>query len=229
MWELFLAEFIGTAILLFLGTSTSAAVSLKKSPAYGSGWVFIAFGWGFAVMAGALITIPISGGHLNPAVSLAFLLNGTLTLQTFFVYVVAQVLGAFVGAFLTYQVYYDYFKLEDNDALVTIFATLPTVKNIKRNYLSEILGTFILVIFILGTTLYTDLPPIFVPLVVVSIGISIGNITGYAINPARDLGPRLMYRLFINRGEVGFWYQHVPIVGPLIGSALATLVFSLMV
>ncbi len=230
MNEIFWAELIGTAILVFLGTSTSAAVTLKKSAAEGSGWVFIALGWGFAVMAGAVISIPISGGHLNPAVSFAFFLQGDLTLSVFLMYVVAQIIGALIGAFLTYQAYFDYFKTNDDGDLVTIFATLPGIKNTARNYLSEILGTFLLVLFILGTTLYTDLAPIFVPLLVVGIGISIGGLTGYAINPARDLGPRIIYALFVkvpNKGSAHFEYQHVPIIGPLVGSGLAVLVFNL--
>ncbi len=226
------AEYIGTLILILFGTSTCAAVSLKKSSAHNSGWVFIALGWGFAVMAGATITIPVSGGHLNPAVSLAFLLTGDLGFGLFIAYVIAQILGAMSGAFLTYQLYYDYFKQNDDGNLVTIFATLPTVKNTPRNYLSEIVGTCVLVLFIMGTTLYQDLSPIFVPLVVVSIGISIGNITGYAINPARDFGPRLVYSLFVkhpNKGSAHWEYQHVPICGPLIGSVLGVLIFTILV
>ncbi len=232
MEKLFLAELIGTMILVFLGTSTSAAVTLKKSPAYGSGWVFIALGWGMAVMAGALVSIPISGGHLNPAVSFAFLLQGDLDIMTFFVYVIAQVLGAMMGAFLTYQMYYDFFMAEEDGDLVGIFATGPAIKNTPRNYLSEIVGTFLLVLFILGTTMYTDLAPIFVPLMVVSIGISIGGITGYAINPARDLGPRIVYALFVNvknKKSANFSYQHVPIIGAFIGSGIAVIIFGLLV
>lgn len=230
--QMIFAEFIGTFVLILLGTGTCAAVSLDKSPAKGDGWVFITFGWGFAVLAGALISIPISGGHLNPAVSFAFLLTGDLSVQLFIGYVIAQVLGAMLGAFVTYQLYYDYFQQNEDGDLVTIFATAPTVKNIKRNYLSEIVGTFILVLFIMGTTLYTDLAPVFVPLVVVAIGIALGNLTGYAINPARDFGPRLVYHLFVkhpNKGSSNFSYQHVPIFGPLIGSALAVLVFQVMI
>ncbi|WOO87131.1 MIP/aquaporin family protein [Mollicutes bacterium LVI A0039] len=231
-FQMILAEFIGTLILILIGTGTCAAVTLDKSPAKDSGWVFITLGWGFAVLAGALITIPISGGHLNPAVSLAFLLNGSLSFGLFCGYVVAQILGAMTGSFLMYQLYYDYFKENQSGELVGIFATGPTIKNIPRNYLSEIVGTFLLVLFILGTTLYTDLAPIFVPLVVVAIGIALGNITGYAINPARDLGPRLTYALFVKhpkKGPANFWYQHVPVFGPLIGSALAVLLFTIMI
>lgn len=230
--QMVFAEFVGTFVLVLLGTSTCAAVSLDKSPAKDDGWVFITLGWGFAVLAGALISIPISGGHLNPAVSLAFLLTGGLSFGLFIGYVIAQILGAILGAFLTYQLYYDYFQQNQDGDLVGIFATGPTVKNTARNYLSEITGTFILVIFILGTTLYTDLAPVFVPLVVVAIGIALGNLTGYAINPARDFGPRLMYHFFVkhpNKGSSNFGYQHVPFFGPLIGSTIAVLIFTLMI
>ncbi len=230
--QMIFAEFIGTFVLILLGTGTCAAVTLDKSAAKDSGWLFIAFGWGLAVMAGALITIPISGGHLNPAVSFAFLLTGDLSFGLFVGYVVAQILGAMLGAFLTYQLYYDHFQQNESGDLVGIFATGPTIANTPRKYLSEIVGTMLLVLFILGTTLYTDLAPIFVPMVVVAIGIAVGNITGYAINPARDLGPRLVYALFVKhprKGSANFGYQHVPIFGPLIGSAIAVLIFTIMI
>ncbi|MFV0288936.1 MAG: MIP/aquaporin family protein [Mycoplasmatales bacterium] len=230
--QIFFAEVIGTALLIFLGTSTCAANALEKSPARNSGWIFIALGWGFAVMAGALISTPISGGHLNPAVSLAFLLTGDITIGLFVVYVIAQIIGAMLGAWLTYIIYLDYFKVQKDGNLLTVFATAPTIKNIPRNFLTETIGTFILVVLILATTLYTDLAPIFVPLVVVVIGISIGNVTGYAINPARDFGPRLIYQLCVknkNRVDADWSYQLVPILGPLLGSALAVLVFTLLV
>ncbi len=230
--QMILAEFVGTFVLVLLGTGTCAAVTLEKSPAKDSGWVFIALGWGFAVLAGAVISIPISGGHLNPAVSLAFLLTGDLSFGLFVGYVVAQILGAILGSFLTYQLYYDYFKQNQDGDLVGIFATGPTIANTGRNYLSEITGTGLLVLFILGTTLYTDLAPVFVPMVVMGIGIALGNITGYAINPARDLGPRITYALFVkhpNKGSANFGYQHVPFFGPLIGSAIAVLIFTIMI
>ncbi|WOO89526.1 MIP/aquaporin family protein [Mollicutes bacterium LVI A0078] len=230
--QMIFAEFVGTFVLILIGTGTCAAVTLDKSPAKDSGWLFITFGWGFAVLSGALITIPISGGHLNPAVSFAFLLMGDLSIGLFIGFVIAQILGAILGAFMVYQLYYDYFQQNEDGDLVGIFATGPTIENIPRNYLSEIMGTFLLVLFILGTTLYTDLAPVFVPLVVVAIGISLGNITGYAINPARDLGPRIMYHLFVkhpNKGSSNFGYQHVPVFGPLIGSMLAVVVFIIMI
>lgn len=229
--QMLLAEFIGTFVLILLGTGTCAAVTLEKSPAKDSGWLFIAFGWGLAVMSGALISIPISGGHLNPAVSFAFFLKGDLSFGLFIGYVVAQILGAMLGAYTTYQLYYDYIKENKDGNLLGIFSTSPTIANTGRNYFSEIIGSFVLVLFILGTTMYTDLAPIFVPLVVVVIGIALGNLTGYAINPARDFGPRIIYTLCVkhpNKGDTGWSYAHVPIIGPLVGSAIAVLIFSIM-
>lgn len=229
--QMIFAEFVGTFVLILLGSGTCAAATLDKSAAKGDGWVFITLGWGFAVMAGALISIPISGGHLNPAVSFAFLLMGDISFGLFIGFVIAQILGAMLGAFVMYQLYYDYFKENEEGDLVGIFATGPTIKNTLRNYLSEIMGTFILVIFILGTTMYTDLAPVFVPLVVVAIGIALGNLTGYAINPARDLGPRIVYALCVKhpkKGSANFGYAHVPFFGPFIGGALAVVIFILM-
>lgn len=230
--QMLFAEFIGTFILILLGTGTCAAVSLDKSPAKNDGWVFIGLGWGLAVLAGALISIPISGGHLNPAVSFAFLLTGDLSIKLFGGYVLAQLAGAMLGASVTYQLYYDYFQQNESGDLVGIFATGPTIENTKRNYLAEIIGTFLLVLFILATTLYSNLAPVFVPLMVVGIGIGIGNLTGYAINPARDFGPRIIYHFVVkhpSKGSSNFKYHHVPIFGPLIGSGLAVAVFQLMV
>ncbi len=228
--EIFLAELIGTAILVFIGTSTSAAVTLKKSSAHNSGWVFITLGWGFAVLAGATISFPISGGHLNPAVSLAMFLTGSITFNLFIIYVIAQILGGIIGAYLTYQIYYDHFKLNDDGDLIGIFATVPSIKNTPRNYFSEIIATFILILFILMTGFYSQVSPVLVPLLVIGIGISVGNVTGYAINPARDLGPRLMYQFFFkhkNKGSANWKYQPIPFFGPLIGSILGVLVFSI--
>lgn len=230
--QMLLAEFVGTFVLILIGTSTCAAVSLEKSPAKDAGWLFITFGWGLGVMAGALISIPISGGHLNPAVSLAFVLTGDLSIGLFCGYVLAQILGAMLGAYATYQLYYDYFQQNSDGNLLGIFATSPTIANTARNYFAEIVGTFILVLFILGTTMYSDLAPIFVPLVVIAIGISIGNLTGYAINPARDFGPRLIYHFTVKHPKKvtsNFGYQHVPIFGPLIGSLIAVIIFTLMI
>lgn len=226
-----LAEFIGTAALIFIGTSTNCANGLRKSSAKGSGWVFIALGWGFAVLIGATIAGPISGGHLNPAVSLAFFINDPEFTFTYFVsFTLVQILGAMLGAYLTMILYGDHFKDEENGDAVGYFSTIPTYRNIKRNYFSEIMGTFLLVLAILMTTITTGVSSLTVPFVVVGIGIAIGNVTGYAINPARDLGPRLAY-LFLfkhkNKGKADFGYAHVAFFGPLIGSGLAATVFSL--
>lgn len=229
--QMLLAEFFGTLLMILLGLGTSASVKLRRSPARNSGWVYITFGWGFAVMAGTMIAGSISGGHLNPAVSFAFMLRGELNALLFVCYSIVQILGAFFGAHLMYQLYYDYFKENHDGDLVSVFATAPTIENPARNYLSSIIGSFIIIMFILSTSRYEGLSPIFVPLVIIGVGMSLGNLVGYAFNPARDLGPRLMYHFHFRhpkKGCANLKYQHVPFFGPFIGSALAVVMFAIM-
>lgn len=228
--DIFIGELLGMTLFIFLATATSAAVTLKKSSANDSGWVFIAFGWGLALMAGLIVAIPLSGGHLNPAVSLAFLLEGSINFVEFLTYVVAQLLGAIIGASLTYVLYYDHFKAqEDWSGVLSIFATGPAIRNIGRNMFSEALGAFILVIFVLATTLYAPgLAPIFVPLLLVGIAMAMGNVTSFGINPARDLGPRLVHQFLIKdeRKTSSDWgYVISPLVGPFIGAVVAVIIF----
>ncbi len=226
--EILIGEIIGTAVLVLIGTSTCAAVSLKGSPANGSGWVFIALGWGFAVFAGIVVSTPFSGGHLNPAVSTAFLITGEITYQQFFIYITGEMIGALIGATITFILYYDFFKnTTDTDAILGTFSTIPTIKNTGLNLFSEIIGTFILVYFILMTTVQNDISALFVPVLVIAIGISLGSLTGYAINPFRDLGPRIIHALMPlkNKGSSHWEYSWIPIFGPLIGSGLASLLF----
>lgn len=229
--SMLLAEFIGTAALIFIGTSTNCANGLRKSAAIGSGWVFIAFGWGLAVLIGATIAGPISGGHLNPAVSLAFYLTDpNFTFVYFISFMIVQILGAILGAYLTMILYKDHFDDEENGDAIGYFSTGPTYRNTLRNYYSEIIGTMILVLTILMTTITTSVSTLTVPLIVVGIGIAIGNVTGYAINPARDLGPRIAYKMLFkhkSKGSADFKYAHVPFIGPLVGSAIAVVIFSM--
>lgn len=231
--SIFLAELLGTMLLIFIGTSTVASVALKKSGAYNSGWVFITIGWGMAVLIGANFSGPISGGHLNPAVSLAmFFFDPSFTFSMFLFYVVAQVIGAMLGAILTMVLFADHFADEESGDMVTVFSTAPTYDNMARNIFSEMIGTFVLISTIYATTLYDTAMPFVVPMAVVGIGISIGSVTGYAINPARDFGPRLAFQLFFrhkNKGSANWSYALVPIIGPLIGSALAYVVFTIMI
>lgn len=226
MDKIFIGELIGTFVLILFGAGTCAANSLKKSYAHNTGWVFIVFGWGFGVFAGAMVSAPLSGAHLNPALSIAFFAKGDMTISQLGVYVLAQMIGAILGSALVYQLYYEHFRAEEE--LKTpcggIFFTGPAVRNIPRNLLSEIVGTFILVIFILMVGHDKTSNSLFVPFLIVGIGIALGSLTGYAINPARDLGPRIMYSLTkLNKMHPADWsYAFVPVLGPIIGGLLAT-------
>lgn len=230
--NILIGEILGTFALVLLGTATVAAVSLKKSPANGAGWVFIALGWGMGVFAGIVIATPFSGAHLNPAVSFAFYAIGDITLSQLFIYLIAEMIGAFLGAFVTFILYYDFFKAtEDQKTILGVFSTSPTIENPVRNILSETVGTFILVLFILMTTVSENISMLFVPMLVVGIGIALGSLTGYAINPARDLGPRLFHAIMPlkHKGDSNWKYSYVPIFGPILGGLLAAGTFSIII
>lgn len=228
MLNILVGEIIGTAVLILIGTSTCAAVSLNKSPAKGDGWVFITFGWGLGVLAGIIVSMPISGAVLNPAVAFGLFVTSSISFIELIVYIIAEMIGALIGAYLTYQLYYNHFaQTTDSHTIFSVFATSPSIKDSKRNLLSEIVGTFILVLFILMCSLDSSLGAIYVPLVVIAIGIALGSLTGYAINPARDLGPRIIHYLvkIEHKGPSNWQYAWIPIVGPLTGGLLAGLLF----
>jgi glycerol uptake facilitator protein len=228
MMQIILGEILGTMVFIMLAVSIGAAISLTGSPAKGSGWTFIGLGWAFALMMGVIIAAPLSGAHLNPAVSLGLLIVGKITTAEFFVYVVAQVIGAFLGALLAYVLYYDLYQdTEDGNAILGTFATSPTKKNTVLNIFSEMVGAFLLVFFILMWSTNDTLSPIFIPFALGSIAMSLGSLTGFAINPARDFGPRLLHQLvpFKNKVSSNWSYAFVPIVGPLLGGALAGFLF----
>ncbi|NIZ20010.1 MIP/aquaporin family protein [Entomospira culicis] len=233
MTNIMLGEFLGTAIILLFGNGTNAANTLNKSFAKGTGWVFIAFGWGLGVFAGIVVSNPLSGAHLNPAVSLAMLMQQAISLPEFVIYFGAQLMGAIFGSWLVYQLYYDHFTASlENKSLGGVFFTNAASANTMRNLLSEVVGTFILVLFILNTAHDTSASSLFVPFLIVGIGIALGSLTGYAINPVRDLGPRLMYtftRLSGHCKDTNWSYAWIPIIGPLLGAGLATLVYQFMV
>jgi glycerol uptake facilitator protein len=228
MIEIILGEVLGTMVFIMLAVSIGAAISLKGSPAKDSGWTFIGLGWAFALMMGIIIAAPLSGAHLNPAVSLGFLIVGKITTAEFFVYVGAQVVGAFLGALLAYVLYYDLYQdTEDGNAILGTFATSPTKKNTVLNIFSEMIGAFLLVFFILMWSTNDTLSPILIALALGSIAMSLGSLTGFAINPARDFGPRLLHQLvpFKNKVSSNWGYAFVPIVGPLLGGTLAGFLF----
>lgn len=227
------AEFVGTALLLLLGCGVVANVVLKATKGHGAGWIVIAFGWAMAVFAGVVVSAGGSGAHLNPAVSVGLAVAGKFPLASVPGYVVAQLLGAMVGAGLVWVMYRPHFAATDDPALkLAVFATAPAIADTASNLASEILGTFVLVFLALmisspeGGLGSLDALPI--ALVVLVIGLSLGGTTGYAINPARDLGPRLAHALLPipGKGDGGWAYAWVPIVGPIIGACLAGLAYS---
>ncbi|WP_342787243.1 MIP/aquaporin family protein [Saccharothrix saharensis] len=227
--SIFIGEFLGTALLLLLGNGVVAGVVLAKSKSHGAGWAVITFGWGFAVLAGAYAVAPLSGAHLNPAVTVGLAIhNGDWA--TVPVYLLAQFLGAFTGAVLCYLAYLGQFRANTGDVL-GVFATGPEVRHRAQNLTTEVIATFVLVFVILATGQTKGLETsgtgvLIVALLVVGIGMSLGGPTGYAINPARDLGPRLAHAVLPIPGKGGsdWGYAWIPVVGPLIGGALAGLV-----
>ncbi len=227
----YLAEFIGTTILLYLGNGVNANVHLKKTYGNESGWLVISLGWGLAVFIGVVISGSFSGGHLNPAVSLGLAIVGKFNWSFVPGYVLAQMLGAIMGASLVFIQYKDHFTATVNARTkLNVFATSPAINNSFNNILSEILGTFMLVfgVFYLmdgeGIGSLNALP---VGLLVTVIGLSLGGSTSYAINPARDLGPRIFHALIIDKRS-DWKYAWIPVLGPLIGAVLAGFLFKIL-
>jgi glycerol uptake facilitator protein len=228
-----LGEFLGTMILVLLGDGVVAAVLLKRSKAEGSGWLVITTGWAFAVMAGVFTAIACgsSDAHLNPAVTLGFAVREG-NFAKFAPYLVVQVLGAIVGAALVWLHYFPHWKeTPDGATKLACFCTAPAIRNTVTNLISEIIATFVLV-FVVGAIFSTrvtaagpaaGLAPYLVGSLVWGIGLSLGGPTGYAINPARDLGPRIAHAILPIAGKGGSdWsYAPIPVIGPLIGGALA--------
>ncbi|MEU2263468.1 MIP/aquaporin family protein [Streptomyces sp. NPDC019645] len=254
--DIFIGEIIGTAVLILLGAGVVAAVVLKRSKAQGAGWVAIAFGWGFAVMTAVYIAGPLSGAHLNPAVTLGIAITSG-DWSNVPVQMAGELIGAMVGAFLAWLTYYGQFKAHLADPEVVpppleeglvdersapkagpvlgIFSTGPEIRSAWQNLTTEIIGTFVLVLSVLTMGLNDSgkglgvLGGLIVALVVVSIGFSLGGPTGYAINPARDLGPRIVHALLPmrNKGGSDWGYAWVPVVGPLIGAAIAAGIYNI--
>ncbi|MFT4052567.1 MAG: MIP/aquaporin family protein [Microbacterium sp.] len=230
----FLSELIGTALLLLLGGGVVANVILAKTKGFGGGTLMINWGWGLAVFAGVLVSA-YSGAQLNPAVSLALLVAGKLEAAQFVVAVAAQLFGAFLGAVLTWISYRQHFDEEPDAATkLGVFSTGPAIRSYGWNLATEIIATFVLVFVIFAFADYGDieigvpgglgpLTALPVALLVVGIGASLGGPTGYAINPARDLGPRIAHAILPikGKGSSDWAYAWVPVVGPLVGGALA--------
>lgn len=236
------AEFLGTFILILMGTGVCANSSLEGTFAKGFNWLLISFGWGMGVYLGVIVAGPSSGAHLNPAVTIGLAVAGKFSWADAPFYILAQLLGAMAGAFLTWLLYADHYNRTDDPGTIKgTFCTCPAIKNTPRNILSEVVGTFVLifvVLFIAGPEFKVggivnvqfglgSIGALPVALLVVAIGISMGGLTGYAINPARDLGPRIIHALvpIKSKGPGDWGYSWVPIVGPIVGAVLASLVY----
>ncbi|MCL7998521.1 aquaporin family protein [Brucella sp. 21LCYQ03] len=226
----FIGEFLGTMVLVLLGDGVVANVLLAKSKGENSGWIVITVGWGFAVLCGVMVAIAAgSAGHINPAVTLAFYAAGTFPAAEVIPYIGAQMLGAFVGAVLVYLAYLSHWKpTEDKSSKLGVFCTGPAIRNIVANCLTEIIGTFVLVFVVIaiGTEAVGAtgvLAPLMVGLVVWALGVSLGGLTGYAINPARDLGPRIAHALLPipGKGSSDWSYAWIPVAAPIIGGLIA--------
>jgi glycerol uptake facilitator protein len=243
----FAAEFIGTALLILLGNGVVANVVLRKTKGEGSGWIVIAFGWGMAVFVAVFCVSDSSGAHINPAVTVALAAAGKFPWTSVPSYIVAQMLGAFLGGVLVYLSYRDHYAVtDDQSAKLATFSTGPQIRSATSNFFSEMVGTFVLVFAVLsmaapelrfdngqavaGLTLgqigLGAIGALPVGLLVLAIGLSLGGTTGYAINPARDLGPRIAHALLPipRKGDSDWRYSWIPVVAPLTGGVLAATV-----
>lgn len=232
-------EFFGTSVLMFLGCGVVACVNLTKSKGVGGGWITITLAWGLAVMCGVLIAGPYSGAHLNPAVTIGLAAAGKFAWSAVIPYIIAQMLGGIAGGVAVYIFYKDHFDVtEDKDTKLAVFCTAPAIRNYRRNLISEILGTFVLVVVILWMSEGSNVDKIGlgtigalpVAFLIVVIGMSLGGTTGYAINPARDLGPRIAHAIcpIKDKGPNDWNYSWVPVVGPIIGGLTAAFGFLLV-
>lgn len=235
----FMAELIGTMLLILLGDGVVANVLLNDTKGNNSGWIVITTAWGLAVFVGVTVAGPISGAHLNPAVTIGLAIAGKFAWANVGSYILAQMLGAILGAFLVWLMYYDHFqKTNDPGFVLAVFCTGPAVRNYLSNIISEIIGAFVLifvVFYITGAEITPSKTPIGlgsvgaipVAFLVWVIGLSLGGTTGYAINPARDLGPRIMHAILPikSKGTSDWPYAWIPILGPIIGAAAAALLY----
>ena len=232
----YFAEFIGTALLILLGDGVVANCVLNKNKGFNGGWIVITFGWAMAVFVGVFVTASSSGAHLNPAVTLALAFAGKFAWCSVPFYILSQIAGTMTGAFLVWVSYRRHFAATDDTASkLGVFCTAPAIRSYADNLLTEIVATFVLVFGVLfiaapqvGLGALDAIPVAFL---VLAIGLSLGGATGYAINPARDLGPRIMHALLPIPGKGGSdWaYSWIPVLGPVLGAALAALVYGWVV
>ena len=233
----FIAELLGTAMLLLLGDGVVGNVLLNKSKGQNGGWIVITLGWGLAVFVAVYMTATVSGAHINPAVTIGLASAGKFPWEQVPVYLAGQFIGGAVGAFLVWLLYRPHFDITDDpEAKLAVFCTAPAIRNAPANLISEIIGTFVLVlgVFFIAQAEIGDekfslgsLDALPVGLLVAAIGLSLGGPTGYAINPARDLPPRLMHAVLpiAGKGSSDWSYALIPVAGPVAGAVLAALLF----
>ena len=238
----FIAEIIGTMLLITLGCGVVANVVLSKTKGNSSGWIVITTGWALAVYVGVVVAAPYSGAHINPAVSIGLAIAGKFPWHSVPYYILAQFIGAMIGASIVWITYKDHFDAtEDKNSKKAVFCTAPAIRNLIINFISEFVGTFVLVFTVLYFTEAQisdtetviglgSLGAIPVAFLVWSIGLSLGGTTGYAINPARDLGPRIMHAILPikDKGSNDWSYALIPVLGPILGGAFAALLMLLI-
>lgn len=234
----FLAEFVGTGAMMLLGSGVVANVVLEKTKGHNSGWIVISSGWAMAVFIGIVIAGPVSGAHLNPAVTIANVVLGKMGWTLALTYILAQVLGTMAGAFIVWAMYKKHFDVTHSPvAKQAVFCTAPNIYHPLTNFISEMVGTAVLIFSILSFTDVTvnsdtlvgmgSLGAVPVALLVLVIGLSLGGTTGYAINPARDLGPRILHALLPIKEKASFnlRYAWIPVLAPIVGAVVATLLY----
>jgi glycerol uptake facilitator protein len=241
----FIAEIIGTMLLILLGGGVVANVVLKQTKGHNSGWIVITFGWGFAVFVAVAVTGPFSGAHINPAVTIGLAIGGLFPWAKVGIYIAGQMIGASLGAFLVWMTYRDHFKeSEDKGGILAVFSTGPAIRNYGNNFITEVIGTFVLVFavfYLAGPSFISheihdveiglgSIGAVPVAFLVTAIGLSLGGPTGYAINPARDLGPRIVHAFLPipHKGDSDWAYSWVPVFGPLVGAAIAAGLFIIL-
>jgi glycerol uptake facilitator protein len=235
----FTAELIGTMVLILLGNGVVANVVLKGTKGNNGGWIVITTGWALAVFTGVVIAAPFSGAHLNPAVTIGLAIAGKFAWNKVIMFIVAQIIGAMLGSLLVWIVYKDHFDATpDADSQLAVFSTSPAIKNLFFNFMSEVVGTFVLVFVVFYFT-NAEITPQKTPIglgslgalpvafLVWAIGLSLGGTTGYAINPARDFGPRIVHAFLPlkHKGSSDWKYAWVPVLGPFVGASVAALLY----
>ena len=230
-----MGEFIGTGLVILLGQTVVSNVVLAKTKGHNSGWIVISFGWGMAVFVGVYCSAAASKAHLNPVVTLAFAVLGKISWQLVPIYIAAQLLGAMAGSLVAWLCFRPHFSpTADADAKLAVFCTTPAIRSYGDNLVAEIIATFVLILGVLFIAAPSSslgaLDALPVGLLVLAIGLGPGGPTGYAINPARDLGPRIMHALLPIAGkrDSDWSYAWIPVLGPLLGSLLAVLVYKVI-